>query len=118
MARKELPTWATTVTPVSKTIALLMLIILPVLGFFYGRYYQQQIQVQQRQQSPIIYKIVAPPHAYTSPSSAPSTNGTSTCNTNADCPAGYFCTQAGPIVYSPNNQQHRTCWKKGSIMPL
>ncbi len=37
----KLPRWATTVTPLSKTIALLMIIILPFAGFVLGMKYQQ-----------------------------------------------------------------------------
>lgn len=36
-----LPKWATTVTPLSKAIALLIFIILPFIGFILGMKYQQ-----------------------------------------------------------------------------
>lgn len=41
MAKKRLPKWATTVTPFSKFLALSMLIIFPIIGFYLGKYYQK-----------------------------------------------------------------------------
>lgn len=41
--RKRLPGWATTITPLSKTIALLLFILLPFLGFYFGRMYQKAV---------------------------------------------------------------------------
>lgn len=108
MAKKKLPKWATTVTPLSKTLALLMFILFPILGFYYGTYYQKELDVANIKQT-IVYKS-APSQTCLPPS------GTISCNTDNDCPVGYDCTQAGPIVY--NAQPHKTCWEKGSAIPL
>ncbi len=42
MAKKTLPKWATTVTPFSKYLALILFILLPFIGFYLGMQYQQQ----------------------------------------------------------------------------
>lgn len=114
----KLPVWATTVTPLSKTIALLMFILLPIAGFYYGMYYQQLLDTQ-KQLEPPEYIIVKPSPAVSPSGSQPISsppNGRTSCNTNMDCPAGYICAQAGPIMIS--EKQHKTCWRKGSPMPL
>ena len=110
----KLPKWATTVTPLSRLIALLMFILLPIAAFYYGMYYQQQIDKMHPQK--IIFQLPSKPSSEVSENPSQSSNGKITCNTNADCPLGYTCTQAGPIVVS--EKQHKTCWKRGSIMPL
>lgn len=104
MSNKKLPAWATTVTPLSKTLALSMLVILPILGFYYGMYYQRQLDLQTSQQKTV-------------PVTSQPANGTITCTSTADCPMDYTCAQAGPIV-APPNKPHKTCWKNGSAMPL
>ncbi|HWY78729.1 MAG TPA: hypothetical protein VNW29_00030 [Candidatus Sulfotelmatobacter sp.] len=109
MAQKKLSTWATTVTPLSKMTALLMLIIFPILGFYYGMYYQQQIDIQKGQEKRV-------PTTQSSQLPAQPPNGTISCTTNMDCPTDDICVQAGPIMN--DQKQHRTCWKKGSPMPL
>jgi hypothetical protein len=40
---KKLPKWATTVTPLSKTLALIIFITFPILGFCFGRKYQSAL---------------------------------------------------------------------------
>jgi hypothetical protein len=105
--KKKLPTWATTVTPFSKLLALSMLVVFPVLGFYYGMYYQKQMDVVKLpKKEVIVYKNVC---------SQPQ-DGKVTCETDSDCPANYTCAQAGPIRSDGNN--HKTCWKKGDAMPL
>ncbi|HVA96061.1 MAG TPA: hypothetical protein VND99_00235 [Candidatus Acidoferrales bacterium] len=126
MSKNKLPQWATTMTPFSKYLALSMLVILPVLAFFYGTYYQRQIDKKKPQQGTIIFKILPTrsPSAFPSISqpisASPSqpASGSIKCNTNADCPPDYLCTQVGPIVYTPHKKPQLTCWKKGSAMPL
>ncbi len=43
--QKKLPTWLTTVTPFSKTLAMILFILLPFLGFYLGMKYQQQVTI-------------------------------------------------------------------------
>src|SRR5579864_9036483 len=110
MAKKNgLPTWATTVTPFSKMLALSMLVIFPILGFYYGVYYQKQMDgVQQPVKKITVYK--------TSNACAPPPDGTVICRTNSDCPSNYSCALAGPIHVG--GQPPKTCWKKGDATPL
>ena len=42
-----LPKWATTVTPLSKTLALIIFITFPIVGFFLGVRYQQIVDLSQ-----------------------------------------------------------------------
>jgi hypothetical protein len=107
--KKGLPRWATTVTPFSKMLALSMLVFFPILGFYYGTYYQQQKDAQPVKET-TVYKIVA------SKACAPPPDGTVICRTNADCPTDYTCNQAGPI--RTDGQPPKTCWKNGHAMPL
>jgi hypothetical protein len=111
MAKKKLPQWATTVTPFSKYLALSMLVILPVAAFFYGTYFQRQWDLQHN-----TYTIKVIPRA--KPTGSVHQNGQISCNTDADCPPDYVCTQKGPIIYSPNRKPHKTCYKKGSMLPM
>jgi hypothetical protein len=46
--KKKLPTWATTVTPFSKFLALSMLVIFPIVGFYLGRYYERTLPQHQQ----------------------------------------------------------------------
>jgi hypothetical protein len=112
MVKKKLPTWATTVTPFSKMLALSMLIVIPILAFFYGMYYQRQLDWGK---GPIEY-ILIPPNNTTPTKTATPQDGTMQCQTNADCPSDYTCNQAGPIP--ANGHIHKTCWKNGHAMPL
>lgn len=41
MKQKMFPRWATTVTPLSRFLAVLLFILLPTLAFFFGRYYEK-----------------------------------------------------------------------------
>jgi len=107
--KKKNYAWATTVTPLSKTLALFMFILLPILGFYYGRYYQKQLD--QYQTRPTIQYIINP-----QPTTAAPQSGKVTCTTNADCPAGYSCAQPGPI--RADGTSHKSCWKDGTPMPL
>jgi hypothetical protein len=108
MAKKKgLPTWATTVTPFSKLLALSMLIVFPILGFYYGMYYQQKTdEIKQPVKEIVMYKNVC----------APPQDGTVICRTNNDCPSDYTCDQAGPI--RTDGQPPKTCWKNGHAVPL
>ncbi len=42
----KLPKYLVTVTPLSKLVALILFILLPILGFFLGMYYQQKIYTE------------------------------------------------------------------------
>lgn len=114
----KLPKSLTTVTPFSKTLALSMFIIFPVVAFFLGMDYQQLVDMNKPERVIIEYKTLVP-----SPSSSvnQNTNGTISCKTNDDCPSGYRCIQAGPIVYNPmtkTTEPHLTCWKNGNMVPF
>jgi hypothetical protein len=106
----KLPPWATTVTPFSKMLALFMFILLPIVGFYYGRYYQKQLDRYQMK-PPVINYIINP-----APTTAHPQNDKISCKTNGDCPSGYSCAQPGPIV--ANGTPHRYCWKNGTAIPL
>jgi hypothetical protein len=109
MAKKNSYKWATTVTPFSKMLALSMLIVFPVLGFFYGMYYQKQMDDIKQSKEIVVVN--------TSACSQPQ-DGKIICNSDSECPAGYICTQNGPIVYSPGKKPTKTCWKKGHAVAL
>lgn len=51
---RKLPKYLTTVTPLSKTIALILFILLPFLGFYFGRIYQQAIDAANQQVTQVI----------------------------------------------------------------
>jgi hypothetical protein len=53
----KLPKSFTTITPFSKTLALTMFIIFPVLGFFYGRYYQKTLDAAPDKLVPPVEQI-------------------------------------------------------------
>lgn len=58
---KKLPEFLTTVTPFSKTLALLMLILFPIIGFILGINYQKSVTVDCNDQIPeIVQSSVAP----------------------------------------------------------
>lgn len=105
----------TTVTPLSKSIALAMFVLLPILGFLFGMYYQHLIDVSTSPQ--IIVKYTS---SHPNPLPSPALIGTTSCRTNSDCPSGYYCTRVGPIVYNPNAKETSglTCHKKGTFVPL
>jgi hypothetical protein len=114
----KLPKEITTVTPLSKALALLIFITFPICGFFLGMDYQQMVYVNNQQQIFFEQKIVKP-----TPTPTPSKylDGTIVCKTNKDCPSGYHCTQAGPIIYNPETKKTSpglTCWKNGNAVPL
>lgn len=44
----KLPKWLTTVTPFSKTLALIIFITFPIFGFYLGRFYEQRLSVQNQ----------------------------------------------------------------------
>src|ERR1700749_1722129 len=100
----------TTVTPFSKTLALAMFIIFPIGAFFWGMNYQAMIDATKPPAVLIEYKLV-----YPTPQVSQNSNGKISCKTNADCPSGYFCTQAGPI--RADSVVEKTCWKSGSAVP-
>src|SRR5579859_7291054 len=107
--KKKLPAWATTVTPFSRILALLMLIIFPILGFYYGLSYQKQLDQNQQVNKMLSYKtITASSHTCLPP------DGTITCRTTSDCPNGYTCQTGGPVVYHTN----RSCYKIGHAVPM
>src|SRR5258708_35672349 len=107
MAKKKLPTWATKVTPFSKALALFMLVAFPIFGFYFGVYYQKQMDQNIQPKTTIIYK--------TNPSACLPPDGTVICRSDSDCPSNYTCAQAGPIRV---NQHQKTCCKKGNALPL
>jgi hypothetical protein len=107
MTKKKLPDWATTVTPFSKMLALSILVVFPILGFYYGMYYQRQMDAVHEP----IKEIVVYKNTCMQPQ-----DGQVTCQTNADCPANYSCTQAGPI--RADGKSHKTCWKNGHAIPM
>jgi hypothetical protein len=104
----KLPKWANTVTPFSKTLALFMFILLPIAAFYYGTYYQKQIDRYQMQ--PVIHYTINPAPT------KPTKNGKVSCTTNADCPTDYSCVQPGPI--RADGTSHKSCWKNGSAIPM
>ncbi len=112
----KLPKELTTVTAVSKTLALSMFIIFPVCAFFIGMHYQQTIDMTEMQQTNNI------PYSITPLPAAPSTrDGTVSCQVTSDCPANYSCVQAGPLQVNPNTHRvmtNKTCWKDGDAIPL
>jgi hypothetical protein len=114
----KLPKELTTVTPLSKALALSIFIVFPICGFFLGMNYQQLIDMNNQQQV-IIEQNITKPTPTPTPSQYP--DGTIGCKTNKDCPLNYHCTQAGPIRYNPDTKktsQDLTCWKNGDAVPL
>jgi hypothetical protein len=111
----KLPKSFTTVTPLSKTIALAMFIVLPICAFFYGRYYQQLLDNGNPPKVIMQYRVEKP-----TPLASQLPNTTTTCKTDFDCPRGYYCTRVGPIIYNPKTKDSSglTCHKKGSFVPL
>ncbi len=107
----KLPKSMTTVTPFSKILALSMFIIFPICAFVWGMNYQAMIDATKSPPVLIEYKLV---HPTPLPSQAP--DGRISCKINADCPAGYFCTQAGPIRVG--SVMEKSCWRAGSAVPL
>ncbi len=53
----KLPEWATTVTPLSKIIALILFITLPIIAFYFGLTFQQKVTINP---SPSPFVIVVP----------------------------------------------------------
>ncbi len=106
--KKKLPTWATTVTPFSKFLALCILVIFPILGFYFGIYYQKQMDDYKQDNEMIVYK--------TSNTCAQPPDGQVACRTNKDCPSNYYCGQSGPM--RADKQNHKSCFKNGDAMPM
>lgn len=81
----QLPKELTTVTPLSKAIALLFFITLPILAFVFGMNYQKAIE--NNQISPIQSIKVFP-----SPVVQPSIGVKTECNSRGlKCPVGFVC---------------------------
>ena len=91
----QLPKELTTVTPVSKTVALIMFIALPIIAFLFGMRYQTMLVEQNNQPLSIISPtlICATP----SPISPTKTQGDLFCGGIAGklCPSGYNCRYEG-----------------------
>ena len=107
----------TTVTPLSKAIALLMFIAFPIIGFYYGSYYQSAIDVSKQQDVIVEYKLITP-----TPTTTQNQNSQATlsCSTSRDCPPGYYCMRTGPIVEQTDNASALpglTCHKIGVAVP-
>jgi len=114
----KLPKSLTTITPLSKTIALSMFVIFPILAFCFGMYCQQVLDLGYTPQLVIQYKYIKPSQA---PLPTQSLSNDSSCYTNSDCPSGYFCAAMGPIVYNSKTKKSSpllTCHKKGTMVPL
>lgn len=115
----RLPKELTTVTPISKALALLMFIVFPICGFFLGMNYQQTIDMDSKQV--ILEQNLIRPTPSPTPAPSQYPDGTIECKTNKDCPSGYHCTQSGPIIYNPETNRTSpglTCWKNGDAAPL
>ncbi|HSX09942.1 MAG TPA: hypothetical protein VLF93_07335 [Candidatus Saccharimonadales bacterium] len=115
----KLPKSFTTVTPLSKAIALSMFIIFPIFAFFLGMYYQQSIDTNIPPKVVVEYKMLRPNISPT-PSTMVTVTRIQTCTSNNDCPDGYFCTRSGPIMYNPKTKAlpPMTCHKSGTVVPL
>jgi hypothetical protein len=114
---KKLPKWLTTVTPLSKALAMILFIALPFIGFYLGMKYQQQIMINPPVVSEVQKNIIPTPTS----ASSKNIDGTIACKTNRDCPSGYSCTQAGPIKYNPETKKTSpglNCWKNNVAVPL
>jgi hypothetical protein len=114
----KLPKSFTTITPLSKAIALSMFIIFPVLAFCFGMYCQQLLDLGYTPQLVIEYKYIKPNPA---PLPTQSLTNASSCQTNNDCPSGYYCAASGPLVYNFRTKKTSsvlTCHKKGTMVPL
>ncbi len=114
----KFPKYLTTVTPLSKTIALAMFIIFPICAFFLGGYYQHSIDADKPEHIIVEYKTISPSPT---PSEPQDVNGTISCRTTGDCPSGYRCIQGGPIRIDPATRRTITnlmCWKNGMMIPL
>src|ERR1700722_15113507 len=92
LSQMKLPKSFTTVTPFTKMLALSMLIIFPICGFFLGIYYQQVQDMNKSQQVTVEYKMLKPTYS-SNPSVIPTK--IQICRTNNDCPSGDFCTRSG-----------------------
>jgi hypothetical protein len=114
----KLPKSFTTVTPLSKTIALSMFIIFPIIAFLYGMYCQQLLDMGYTPQLIIQYKYIKP---NPSPLPTQALPDTRICHTTSDCPTGSYCAASGPIMYNPKSGQsvsEKTCHKNGTMVPL
>ena len=57
---KKLPKELTTVTPLSKAVALIMFISLPIIAFLFGMQYQMQLSEQNSSIPPVVIPSSAP----------------------------------------------------------
>ncbi len=115
----RLPKELTTVTPVSKALALFMFILFPIAGFFLGVDYQQALDISNQQLNEANVSI--PRYPTPSPMQYPTTAQRKSCVTNSDCEQGSTCAVAGPLVYNPESRKtlsNRYCYKPGEVRPL
>ena len=90
-----LPKWATTVTPLSRTIALALFILLPIVSFYFGMQYQKKVvQINQNVSVPILTPIITA-ELQPTPTSSPSEK----CQTDSDCDQGMTCGGSGKCAY-------------------
>ncbi len=117
MRKIKLPKELTTVTPVSKFLALIIFLTFPIYGFLLGAYFQRLADLNN--QPPAVINYVLQPTMTPIPTQAP--KDTTSCRTNTDCPADYHCTQTGPIMFNPGTRKSspgRTCVKNATASPL
>lgn len=84
----KLPNSMTTVTPLSKAIAMALFVALPFVGFYLGMKYQSSIStnpIETVKNAPFQQQEVTPQEPTNTPAQI---NG---CKSSADCPAGASC---------------------------
>jgi hypothetical protein len=62
----KLPKWLTTVTPLSKILAMILFVLLPFVGFYIGMKYQEKTNI-----SPIVINVNKPVNLTPTPTTAP-----------------------------------------------
>lgn len=115
MPKIQLPKEFTTVTPLSKILALIIFLTFPIYGFLLGAYFQRLADLNN--QPPVIINYILKP----TPIPTGITPSTLSCRTSQDCPSDYRCLQSGPIAIDPRTGQSRSnkaCVKNGTIIPL
>lgn len=128
MAKKKLPEWATTVTPFSKFLALILFITLPFLCFFFGMNYQQKIDklspaktiyVMQpyyiQQQTPMSSQVTPWPsqienHQFTFTAADSGKTVTYVITSR-------FTVELNPLLY-PKNELQVTCNPSNTLIPI